>query len=147
MTQQQEQQASQQTGEWLPTTAPFEYTQNCVISTSVSDLERSIEWYGEMLGFQVIYRLDDYGWAEVASSIHNVSIGLGQVEEPKVEGPTPTFGVKDIEAARGYLESKGVRFDGETRDVGGMVKLATFYDPDGNSFMLAQVLDQKDQRE
>lgn len=139
MTQQQAEQATQ-TQEWPPTTAPFEYTQNCVISVSVSDLERSIEWYHETLGFQVIYKLDDYGWCELASSIHNVSIGLGQVEEPKVEGPTPTFGVKDIEAARGYLESNDVRFDGDTQQIGEMVKLATFYDPDGNSYMLAQAL-------
>jgi len=129
--------------EWPATTAPFEYTQNCVISTPVSDLGRSIAWYGDVLGFQLIYKLDEYGWAEVASSIHNVSIGLGQVEEPNVKGPTPTFGVKDIDEARSNLESKGVRFDGETQDVGGMVKLATFYDPDGNSYMLAQVLDSK----
>jgi CreA protein len=125
---------------------PLELVDVLHFSFTVSDLDRSIEWYREMLGFQVIYKLDDYGWAELASSIHNVSIGLGQVEEPKVQGPTPTFGVKDIEAARGSLESKGVRFDGETRDVGGMVKLATFYDPDGNSYMFAQVLDQKDER-
>lgn len=144
MTQQETAQATQ---EWPPPTAPFEYTQNCVISISVSDLDRSIEWYRDLLGFQVIYKLDDYGWAEVASSIHNVSIGLGQVEDPKVEGPTPTFGVKDIEAARNYLESNGVRFDGETRQIGEMVKLATFYDPDGNSYMLAQALDMKPDRE
>jgi CreA protein len=142
-----QQETAQPTQEWPTPTAPFEYTQNCVISIGVSDLERSIEWYRDLLGFQVIYKLDDYGWGEVASSIHNVSIGLGQVEDPKVEGPTPTFGVKDIEAARGFLESNGVRFDGETRQVGEMVKLATFYDPDGNSYMLAQVLDGKPDRE
>jgi hypothetical protein len=34
-----------------------------------------------------------------------------------------------------------VRFDGETREIEGMVRLATFYDPDGNTFMLAQRLD------
>ena len=136
-----------QTQEWPATTAPYEYTQNMVISVGVSDLGRSIEWYREMLGFELIYKLDEYGWCEVASPIANVSIGLGQVEEPKVEGPTPTFGVKDIEAARAHLESNGVRFDGETYQVGDMVKLATFYDPDGNSFMLAQVLDVKPERE
>jgi CreA protein len=146
VTQQTEQTAQAATQEWPAPTAPFEYTQNCVISTGVSDLERAIEWYRDILGFQLIYKLDEYGWAEVASSIHNVSIGLGQVEEPKVQGPTPTFGVKDIDEARSSLESKGVRFDGETQDVGGMVKLATFFDPDGNSFMLAQVLDFKPKR-
>ena len=53
---------------------------------------------------------------------------------------TPTFRGIDIEDARGYLERNGVRFDEGTNEVPGMVKLATFYDPDGNPWMLAQVL-------
>ena len=53
---------------------------------------------------------------------------------------TPTFRVVDIDAARGHLEGNGVRCDGETNEVPGMVRLATFYDPDGNPWMLAQVL-------
>jgi uncharacterized protein YciI len=32
-----------------------------------------------------------------------------------------------------------VRFDGDTREIEGMVRLATFYDLDGNSFMLDAV--------
>jgi CreA protein len=60
--------------------------------------------------------------------------------EVKPGSTTPTFGVLDIDAARRYLESKDVRFDGETYEIEGMVKLCTFYDPDGNSYMLAQSL-------
>jgi predicted enzyme related to lactoylglutathione lyase len=56
-------------------------------------------------------------------------------------GATLTFGVTDIAAARAHLERHGVRFDGDTREIEGMVRLATFYDLDGNSFMLAQRLD------
>jgi hypothetical protein len=36
--------------------------------------------------------------------------------------------------------AKGVKFD-DTSEVPGMVRLASFYDPDGNPWMLAQVLD------
>lgn len=49
-----------------------------------------------------------------------------------------TFGVRDIDAARRHLEALGTRFDGETRLVGDEVRLATFYDPDGNTFMLSE---------
>ena len=49
-----------------------------------------------------------------------------------------TWGVKDIEQAKAELESKHVRFDGDIRTIEGMVKLATFYDPDGNCYMLYQ---------
>jgi CreA protein len=124
----------------VATDTPFAYTQNCVVSVNVSDLKRSLEWYKEALGFPEIYRMDEYGWAEVATAIKGVSIGLGQTEELKVGGTVPTFGVEDIEAAKAHIESKGGRFEGEPYDIGDQVKLVTFYDPDGNPFMLAQVL-------
>ena len=108
----------------------------------VSDIDRSIAWYRDVLGFEVIYKLDDWGWAELRSPIAEVNVGIGQTEEVEPRGgATLTFGVDDIDAARGHLEAHDVRFDGETSEVPGMVRLATFYDPDGNSFMLAQRLD------
>jgi hypothetical protein len=48
--------------------------------------------------------------------------------------------VKDIDAARSQMERKKVRFDGPTQEIPGMVKLATFFDPDGNAHMLYQSL-------
>jgi CreA protein len=126
---------------------PFEKTRNIVISVNVSDLDRSIAWWGEMLGLEPTYVMAEYGWCELATSIEGVGLGLGQVEEVKVSGGvTPTFGVSDIEAARGHMEAHGVRFDGDTYEIEGQVKLCTFYDPDGNPFMLAEVLDVKEER-
>jgi catechol 2,3-dioxygenase-like lactoylglutathione lyase family enzyme len=120
---------------------PFQYDRQLVISVSVSDLEKAIEWYRECLGFEVTYKLAEYGWCEVKTPWGGVTLGLGQSEEaPKTGGTTPTFGVTDIDAARRHLEAHGVRFDGDTHEIEGMVKLATFYDPDGNPFMLAQTL-------
>jgi predicted enzyme related to lactoylglutathione lyase len=124
---------------------PFEYGTNVVISVSVSDLERSIAWYGKNLGFELDYKLDQYGWCEMRTPFPGLSIGLGQSEEaPKPSNTTPTFNVADIAAARKHLEADGVRFDGDTHEIEGMVKLATFYDPDGNPFMLAQPLDNRE---
>jgi CreA protein len=128
-------------------TLPFETTRNIVISVNVSDLERSIAWWSEMLGFEPTYVMKEYGWCELATSIEGVGLGLGQVEEIKVSGGvTPTFGVGDIAAARGHMEARGVKFDGDTYEIEGQVKLCTFYDPDGNPFMLAEVLDVKEER-
>ncbi len=119
----------------------FEYDGLITLSSSVNDLDRSIAWFKEMLGFELSYRVDEAGWAEVASSVTGVTIGLGQNEEVDGRGgTTPVFGVKDIAAARKELEEKAVRFDGETVEIPGMVKLATFFDPDGNSYMLAESL-------
>jgi catechol 2,3-dioxygenase-like lactoylglutathione lyase family enzyme len=43
--------------------------------------------------------------------------------------------VDDVEAARAYLESKGVSFRGDTLD-SGVCHMAFFEDPDGNALML-----------
>ena len=126
---------------------PFEKTRNIVIAVDVSDLDRSIAWWGEALGFEPTYTMKEYGWCELATSIDGLGLGLGQVEEVKVSGGvTPTFGVSDIAAARGHMEALGVKFDGDTHEIEGQVKLCTFYDPDGNPFMLAEVLDIKEER-
>jgi catechol 2,3-dioxygenase-like lactoylglutathione lyase family enzyme len=120
----------------------IEYDGRMTAALSVSDLDGSIPWYREMLGFELIYRLESWGWCELKTGVPGVSLGLGETDEVKTAGgATLTFNVTDIAAARGYLEDRGVRFDGETSEIEGMVKLATFYDPDGNSFMLAQSLD------
>jgi catechol 2,3-dioxygenase-like lactoylglutathione lyase family enzyme len=124
----------------VATNTPFDYSQNLVISIGVSDLDRAIEWYKDALGLELVYKLDQYGWCEMSTATKHVTIGLGQNEDLKTGGATPTFGVLDIDAARKHLESKDVRFDGDTYEIEGMVRLATFYDPDGNSFMLAQSL-------
>ena len=44
------------------------------------------------------------------------------------------------------MEARGVKFDGDTYEIEGQVKLCTFYDPDANPFMLAEVLDVKLER-
>ena len=126
----------------MTTHAPLEYVCLMTAALSVSDFDASIPWYREMLGFELIYRLESWGWCELKTGVPGVSLGLGETDEVKTAGgATLTFNVVDIVAARGYLEERGVRFDGETSEIEGMVKLATFYDPDGNSFMLAQSLD------
>ena len=119
----------------------FTYDGAITLSCSVRNLDDSIGWFKEVLGFEEVFKVAEVGWAEVASPISGVTIGLGQNEEVDGRGgTTPVFGVTDIDAARAELESKGVPFDGDTQEIPGMVKLATFFDPDGNSYMLSQSL-------
>ena len=106
-----------------------------------SDLGKAIAWYQDVLGFELLYRMDDMGWCEFQSPVARVNVGLSEVETPNVEGgATLTFGVRDIAAARRTLEAAQVRFDGETQVIPDMVKLATFFDPDGNKLMLYEEL-------
>jgi catechol 2,3-dioxygenase-like lactoylglutathione lyase family enzyme len=124
----------------VATNTPFDYSQNLTISVGVSDLDKAIDWYDDVLGLELVYKLEQHGWCEMSTATRHVTIGLGQTEELKPGSTTPTFGVMDIDAARKHLESKDVRFDGDTYEIEGMVKLCMFYDPDGNSYMLAQSL-------
>ena len=109
---------------------------------NVTSIKASMEWYQEVLGFELIYYLEELGWCELKSPVERVHVGLSEVElmPPPGGNAVLTWGVSDIEAARHALTKKSVRVDGEIRIIEGMVKLATFYDIDGNCFMLYQDL-------
>jgi CreA protein len=119
----------------------IEWAGEATAALDVSDYDRSLAWYRDVLGWDVVFELPQWKWAQLQSPVAGLLVGIGQSEQVKEGGgATLTFTVKDIDAARGSLEAQGVRFDGETRQVEDMVKLATFYDPDGNALMLAQQL-------
>lgn len=105
----------------------------------VSDLDRSIAWYRDTLGFDLLYRMEDDAWCELETAVERVNLGLSQVEDAGGKGgATLTFGVEDIEAAKSDLDSRGIRQDGPIRDIPGLVRLLTFFDPDDNALMLYQ---------
>lgn len=119
-------------------TKRIEFDGGLTLSLPVRDLDASIRWYADNLGMELIYRLDDMGWCEMASPVQKVNVGLSVVEQPEPGGATPTFGVQDIEAAKGFLEQQGIRIDGEIVTIENMVRLLTFYDPDDNALMFYQ---------
>ena len=110
------------------------------IALSVKDRHASAKWYEDMLGFQTAYHADEAGWSELQTKTAGVTIGLGEQTQPTPGNCVPVFGVADLDTARQKLEEAKVKFDGETDVVEGMVKTATFYDPDGNALMLAEDL-------
>ena len=68
-------------------------------------------------------------------------MGLSQNEEVAAGGnATNVWGVSDTQQAKAHLDSHGVRQDGDIQEIPEMVKLLTFYDPDGNTMMFAQSL-------
>ena len=121
--------------------SPLNYTGGLTLSCQCKDRKKSADWYASKLGFKMLYDVAEIGWCELATEIGGVNIGLAETPQPKSgSGPVPTFGVKDLDKARGMLEKQGVKFDGETRTIPGMVKLATFFDLDGHALMLFQDL-------
>lgn len=119
----------------------IEFDGGLTCTVGVSDLGKAIDWYSETLGFVLLYRVDDIGWAELSTSVAKVNLGLSQVEEVGAGGGvTPTFGTTDIEAAKSELDIKGIRQDGPIQDIPNLVRLLTFYDPDGNALMFYEQL-------
>lgn len=110
------------------------------ISMSVTDRHATAKWFENMLGFETLYHEDEAGWTEIQTNTKGVTIGFGEHTKPAPGNCVPVFGIADLDDARQKLEQARVKFDGETDVVEGMVKTATFYDPDGNALMLAEDL-------
>ncbi len=110
------------------------------LALSVRDRHASAKWYADNLGFELLYHADEAGWSELQTKTEVVTLGLGEQVEPTPGNMVPVFGIADIATARAALEIAGVKFDGDTETIEGMVSTATFYDPDGNALMLAQDL-------
>jgi catechol 2,3-dioxygenase-like lactoylglutathione lyase family enzyme len=123
---------------------PINYAPGVTLSMSVSDMDRGIAWYEDVLGFKLLYRMDHLGWCELESSVKDVNVGLSVTETPNPGGAVPTFGVADIEDAKAWLESKRVKIDGEVIQIEEMVRLLSFYDLDDNALMFFQMLEGND---
>lgn len=120
--------------------ALVEVDKTITIALSVKDRHASAKWYLQTLGFETLYHADEAGWSELQTNTENVNLGLGEHTEPVPGNSVPVFGVADLDSSRGRMEGAGIKFDGPTDVVEGMVKTATFYDLDGNALMLAEDL-------
>ena len=115
-------------------------TDTITIALSVTDRARTAAWFQKHLGFEQVFSTDEAGWTEMATNTPGVTIGFGDMQTVTPGSTVPVFGVADCDASRAALEAEGVQFDGDTIEVPGMVKLASFFDPDGNPLMLAETL-------
>ncbi len=118
----------------------IELDNTITLSFSVKDRAATAAWYETHLGFKTLYSADEAGWTELTTNTPGVTIGIGDAMEPSPGNSVPVFGIADLDSARTALEAAGVSFDGETIVYEGMVKTATFFDPDGNALMLAEDL-------
>ncbi len=117
------------------------YVPELTASMGVTSLDSSIPWYQEVLGFQLLYRAEEIGWCELTTHMPGVNVGLSESREVvHGGGATNVFSVADIEAAKAHLDAHGVKQDGEIQTIPGLVRLLTFFDPDGNAMMFAQSL-------
>jgi len=113
------------------------YRPNVVVQIGVSDLDRSIRFYEQVLEFKVGERRDDLEFAHVTTNVPGLEIGLNRGGATGTGAAILNISVADVAAARRLLEARGVIFTGPTQVIPGKVALAGFADPDGNRLRLA----------
>ncbi len=107
------------------------------VGVPTTDLERSIEFYGDKLGLRRSAYVPERSFAEFETGNLTLSIfnptqmGMEHRSSPNAIA----LHVEDMEAARGELEAAGIEFAGDTFDTG-VCHMAFFADPDGNALML-----------
>lgn len=113
-----------------------------VVKIDVTDLDRSIAWYRDKLGFQLDERYNAGPWRQMTlDDIPNTALGLlVNPDGAGLGGKKVTFVVEDIEEVRNRLLRAGVEVD-EIESLGDWVKLAFLRDPDGNVFGIRQNLE------
>ena len=114
------------------------YRPNLTLQLPVSNLDRAITFYVEVLEFTLDERRDDLGFAHIQTNVPGLDIGLsagGKIAG--TGGSIVNIGVANTADARAILEKRGVVFAGPTQIIPGKVALAGFRDPDGNQLRLA----------
>jgi predicted enzyme related to lactoylglutathione lyase len=96
----------------------LDFVQELTASMGVTDMDRSIAWYGEVLGYELLYRVDEIGWCEMKTEMAGVNIGLSQNQEvPQGGNATNVWSVADIEAAKAHLDVHGMKQDVDIQHV------------------------------
>ena len=107
----------------------------------VSDMDRAVAFYTEVLGLRLAFRAGDH-WASIDAGA-GTQIGLHPASpgaSPRAPGPDAmSVGLnvtEPIETVIAALSARGVEFGDVTSD--GMLKIAHFADPDGNALYLCE---------
>ena len=108
------------------------------VSLNVTDTERALGFYRDVLGLAVLPRPDfSFGGAWLDAG-NGRQIHLIEADVPADLGQHMAFRVSDIDAAVEMLREQGIEV-GDPRPVGGTTIMQTFVsDPDGNRIEFTQ---------
>lgn len=103
----------------------------------VSDMERAVRFYREVLGLPLVSQQGD-NWAVFDAGGRQFALHRVVDGHPTTPGgATAVFSVDDLDRARSVLSERGVAF-GHEGDVEGYARFASFEDPDGNTVQLIE---------
>ncbi len=116
------------------------YKPGLTIWYNVANLERTLTFYTEALGFTLDFQDDDNRMAMIQTNTKDCCIGFAEAETVVPVTSSTVFEVENMEQAVEKLRAQGVTFTGEIETIPDFVKLATFSDPDGHCFELSETL-------
>ena len=104
---------------------------------STQDMDKAVEFYGEILGLRRSVYIPERNYAEFETGNVTFSVVVGEAMGigHRVNALAVALHVDDVAAARATLEQRGVEFSGDILDTG-VCHMAFFADPDGNALML-----------
>lgn len=108
------------------------------IHYNVSNLAQTLAFYTEKLGCKELFYNADHKEAILTTNTKDCVIGFAESQSIVPSSTCITFEVENIEQAVQILQQKGVEFKDGIIELPGVIKLATFFDPDGYMLMLSQ---------
>ncbi len=122
------------------------------VALNVRDIETSVKFYTECLGFQVsdvndqgivFLRLPAHGDHHTMNLVQSDRVGPGGDESTLDHFALEVDSLEDLRKMKRFLEEKGVKILGPIRQRGpGSDKTLDFLDPDGNNVQLFCEMDQ-----
>jgi predicted enzyme related to lactoylglutathione lyase len=120
----------------------------------VTDMDRSVQFYTEVLGLRLTQRFGNH-WAQVEAGRLTIGLHPASGQNPAGRDGSITIGFalsRRIEDAISTLQQKGVKFRGSVAQDPNAGKFAYFEDPDGNVLYLMEIVEwsaapSKDSRE
>lgn len=110
----------------------------------VSDLEKALKYFTEVVGLKLNSHHPEFGWAELSAPEGGSLLGIAQANDreaiPAGQNAVMCMTVANIQQAKADMAKKGAIFVGDVMEVPGACKLQTFKDADGNMFQLVENL-------
>ena len=116
---------------------------------SVSDFEKAIKFYTEILGLKLLDKNDEWGWAELGGHEGGARIGIARYSSSIDEIHSPikpgqnalmTFTVDNLDQTIQEMKKNDVQFIGDVVVVPEEVKMQTVKDKDGNILQFVEMI-------
>jgi catechol 2,3-dioxygenase-like lactoylglutathione lyase family enzyme len=120
--------ASKKLNSWSSIMIEYKKNHQAYFILDVTDLQVAKDFYADIFGFEVLFDhkkaglIKEFGWVELSLPFHGARLGLNLIRKGRVKQGSGQlcFYVTDINAAREYVERKGVLTDDVPDDHVGM---------------------------